>query len=166
MPPVHFTDDSWNFWVLYDRLENHFKKFKTLIIAYDVDDTVRAHYSHNCEKTIELIKRCEEVIHPIFIAYTANPHIDEVEKYLKENEIPFDAINDYPQGMVSGLLLREKMENPSLKLYYNIFLEDKSFGLRDSCRALNILCNKVESAYGKGGDFDLSKISHKTKETI
>lgn len=164
MPPRHFKDDSWNFWAMYRRLEEHFLKYKTLIIAYDVDDTVRPNYSSICDETIKVIKRCEEILHPIFIVYTANPHIEEVEAFLKNNDIPYDAINDYPKGMVSGFLRQEKKNDPNLKLYYNIFLEDKSFGLRDSCRALTILCNKVESSHCAGGEFDLSYLQRSIEQ--
>lgn len=84
MPPMHFKDDSWNFWVMYRRLENQFKEHKTLIIAYDLDDTVRPYRSSTCEETIKVIKRCNELLHPIFIVYTANPDIEQAKVDLEK----------------------------------------------------------------------------------
>lgn len=161
MPSMHFKDDSWNFWVMYERLENQFKEHKTLIIAYDLDDTVRPYRSSTCKETIAVIKRCERLLHPIFIVYTANPDIEQAKIDLEKMGLPYDAINDYPQGTMPAPLWKVKQDNSSIKLYYNILLDDKSFGLRDSCRALTILCNKVESAFGTGSEFDTAYLYNK-----
>lgn len=160
MPPMHFKDDSWNFWVMYRRLENQFKEHKTLIIAYDLDDTVRPYRSSTCKETIKVIKRCNELLHPIFIVYTANPNLEQAKVDLEKLGLPYHAINDYPQGTMPYQLWKTKQDNPTVKLYYNVLLDDKSFGLRDSCRALSILCNKVESAFGTGGEFDTAYLYH------
>lgn len=150
MPPIHFKDDSWNFWIMYRRLESQFEEHKTLIIAYDLDDTVRPFRSSTCEETIKLIKRCDKLLRPIWIVYTANFDMEKNKKDLEELGLPYHAINDYPQGVVPHSFWKARQENPTVKLYYNVLLDDKSFGLKDSCRALSILCNKVESRLNNG----------------
>lgn len=141
-------DESWSFWELYDRLENKLKENKTLIIAYDIDDTVRPFRSSSCEETIQTIKRCKKILHPIFIVYTANWEIERIIEDLEKLELPYHAINDYPQGTMRYDFWKAKQEKPNIKLYYDIFLDDKSFGLKDACRALNNLCDEVERVGG------------------
>lgn len=146
MRTSHFHDDSYDFWILYERLKSEMKFFGRLTIAYDLDDTVRSQNSEICSETIETIKRVKRVYpDTFFIVYTANPHMDYNYKFLEESELPYDAINDHPKDDFFKWCNEEQaMATPKPKLFFNILLDDKSFGLKWACRALNILCNEKE----------------------
>jgi hypothetical protein len=118
------------------RLLEEWKKYKKIIIAYDFDDTVYDFYKkgRKYESIIDLLKRCEKV-GAYFIVFTCREekHFPEVAKYLIENSIPYDKIND------NISFIAEQMT--SRKIYYNIFLDDRA-GLSAS---YNILKSAVES---------------------
>lgn len=144
-------DKSWNFWNCYSRLEKTFNEKQILTIVYDLDDTVSP--AEECQETIKIIKRCREILHPIFIVYTVYFNNDSLA-FLIENDLPYDGVNVNPQGTTSHFLWRARENNPNLKPYADIYLDSKSFGLKESCRALTILCNKVEEAGGFKKYFD------------
>jgi len=116
------------------RLYGQYLKHNRIIIAYDIDDTVRPFYCKNCDDTIKLIKEAKEVLNAYFVVYTSNPDIDGVKKFLKEKELPYDTINEnlpfipYSTG----------------KLFYNIFLDDKA-GLDQAKSVLRELIGIVKS---------------------
>ena len=141
----HFIDDSHYFWKMYERLEQAYREHEKLIIAYDLDDTVRPFRSEKCDDTIAVIKRCKEILDAYFIVYTANADYNKNWRTIEEFNLPCDSLNSYPHDEVFDSFRKYQMAAIPTKLYYNIFLDDKTFGLRLACKALTILCNKVES---------------------
>lgn len=87
----------------YERLKEEYFKYGNLIIAYDFDNTVYDY--HNTGERYDFIR-----------------------KYLQENDIPFDSINeDAPHISFTGR-----------KIYYNILLDDRA-GLTECYYLLNRL---------------------------
>lgn len=139
-------DDSWLFKTLYQRLRKAYKQHGRICIAYDLDDTVRPFWSEICDSTIAIIKRCKQVLNPYFIVYTANTDMEFNINYLKDNNLPYDAINSYPDDFPIKKFVDDfNTVKPSPKIYCNILLDDKSFGLCSACKALHLLCDEVEN---------------------
>lgn len=120
---------------LYENLVNAYMEHDRLIIAYDIDDTVRPYKSKCCEDVKELIRTAKEILNPYFIVFTANPHYEKNIQFLNEENLPYDAINEnIPEIGRYG---------DGLKIYYNLFFDDKA-GLREAYFALNRLCYYVK----------------------
>ena len=131
-------DDSLTYGFLYERLKNAYLEHDRLIIAYDIDDTVRPYKSKSCENIKALIRRAKKVLNPNFIVFTANPHNNKNTDFLINENLPFDTINEN----ISGVGDNDK----KLKIYYNLFLDDKA-GLAEAYLALDELCDTVEHGY-------------------
>ena len=132
------NEDALGSKFLYNRLKEAYLEHDRLIIAYDIDDTVRPYKSKSCEETKKLIRRAKEVLNPYFIIYTANPHNEKNIQFLNDENLPFDAINEnVPEIGRYG---------DGLKIYYNLFLDDKA-GLAEAYEALDKLCHRVEAGY-------------------
>lgn len=143
------VDDSWDEDILYQRIKDVYNKHNSLWIAYDLDDTVRPYRSSSCEDTIRIIKRCRDVLNAHFIVYTANPDKKANIKFLEDNDLPYEAINCYPDSFkISPFEYQYKnavyFKQDIPKLYYNILLDDKSCGLERACEILDKLCDEVE----------------------
>jgi len=121
---------------VYKRLERTYLKFGKLIVAYDFDNTVRDYKTGLCnEKVAKLIREVKD--YSYLIVYTCRT-IDEegfVIDWLKENNIPFDSINE-PYG--ETLRFTSKC-----KLYFNILLDDKA-GLPTTYKCLKKLSKKIK----------------------
>lgn len=141
---MKYIDDSCSFYVLSERLENAYKEHGKLIIAYDLDDTVRPFRSSQCDEVVGLIKKCKKILNAYFIAYTANSNYEKNWNTIKELDLPCDSMNCYPDDPVFDNFKKDLSIEPQPKLYFNILLDDKSFGLAWACIALNNLCDKVE----------------------
>lgn len=115
------------------RLIEQYKKHGKIVIAYDIDDTVRPCYCDDCTEIQTLLKMAKDIIDPYFIVYTSNPDIEEVERYLNECHIPYHAINKnapfvpFKDG----------------KIFYNILLDDKA-GLAQAASNLKDLLYMVK----------------------
>lgn len=101
-----------------DRLVNEWRTYGKIIIAYDFDDTVFDYHNRGdtFNKVIELLREVRNDAY--FIVFTAcnESQYDDIRKYLIENDIPYDAINqNAPFVNFSGR-----------KVYYNIFLDDRA----------------------------------------
>lgn len=131
-------DDALTYDFLYQRIRNAYLEHDRLIIAYDLDDTVRPYKSSSCERVKKLIRRAKEILNPYFIVFTANPHNEKNVQFLEDENLPFDAINEnVPEIGRYG---------DGLKIYYNLFLDDKA-GLAEAYEALDKLCRRVEAGY-------------------
>lgn len=125
----HVKDDHFHHEInVVDRLVDEWRKHGKLIIAYDFDGTVHDFHKkgHTYTKTIALIRRCRE-IGAHLIVYTCRPkeQHDEVIKYLNENDIPFDKVNEDMDFITFG----------GGKIYYNHLLDDRA-GLPSAYRTL------------------------------
>ena len=116
----------------FSRLIEHYKKHDRVIIAYDVDDTVRPYYSGSCEKVKSVLRAAAQYLNCYFIVYTCNPNTDKIKKFLDNEELPYDSINENAPfaPKVNG------------KLFYNIFLDDKA-GLREAVERLEDLIHYI-----------------------
>lgn len=117
MENKHFFLDEENF---YQRLEYFYEKHGQIILAYDFDDTVYdcRNYGRDYSELAELIREMHKYAY--LIVFTSRPESEYalVENYLKQNNIPFDAINDdAPQT---------PEERRCRKVYYHVLLDDKA----------------------------------------
>ena len=116
------------------KLLNQYHKFGSLIVAYDFDDTVCDYQTH--EPIFENIKLLQE-LKPYckFMCYTAHTDSEliEIRKFLKDNDIPFDTINEQIGDRFFG----------NKKLYFNVLLDDK-VGIREVRKTLKNFLKKVK----------------------
>ena len=113
----------------FSRLIEHYKEHDRIIVAYAIDDTVRPFRSGSCEKVKSVLRAAAEHLNCYFIVYTCNPNIDKIKKFLNDEELPYDSINEnapFAPAYMNG------------KLFYNIFLDDKA-GLREAVERLEDL---------------------------
>lgn len=134
------NDDSLNEEILYQRLKEAYYQHDRLQIAYDLDDTVRRYRSSSCDGVVATIKLVRKILKPILIVYTANTNLEKNWLWLKENKMPYDSINTYPPD---GYIGKFQDDTEGCKIYYNLFLDDKTFGLKSACAALLRLCEEV-----------------------
>ena len=128
-------DDSLEDDFLYERLVKAQDEHERLIIAYDIDDTVRPYKSKSCDMVKDLIRRAETLLNPYFIVFTANPHKEENIAFLEAEGLPYDAINENADFI--------GRYGEGLKIYYNLLLDDKA-GLKETYDALDRLCDDYE----------------------
>lgn len=99
------------------RLVSEFKKYGTIWVAYDFDNTVFDYHSkgHDYNEVIDLIRDARSVGIKLQV-WTAEENLTKVESFLMENNIPWDLINQSPSFFTNG----------SAKIYYNLLLDDRS----------------------------------------
>jgi hypothetical protein len=104
-----------------NRMIDEYLKYGYTILAYDFDDTVfdTHNESNTYAQVIEVLQMCSKFKEDIYmICFTVRDASDiEVAKYLDENNIRHDAINDNcPHITIST----------SRKILYSLFLDDKA----------------------------------------
>lgn len=119
-----------------ERLLKEYKAYNSLVVAFDFDNTVYDFHQLGLyfKDVIELLQGLKKV-GCYLIVFTANDDEDFVKRYCKENEIPFDAINENPPFCKSK----------SRKIYYNILLDDRA-GLREAYDHLMEIVRRVSKA--------------------
>lgn len=117
----------------YDRLLLEYKKYNSIIVAVDYDDTLFDF--HNVGGSYEMVKQLIRDLHSIgckIIIWTGNEDIDSIKNYLNLNNVPYDLINDNLQ--INGKYVSGK---DSRKIYANVYIDDRA-GLiqvyKDLCR--------------------------------
>ena len=154
-------DDALKDNFLYRRLSDAFMEHDRLIIAYDLDDTVRPYKSESCRDVKTLIKRAKKIGYNVYLdklpkykkivlflikhmdnvdfvvieGFTANPHKEKNIAFLETEELPYDAINENADFI--------GRYGDGLKVYYNLLLDDKA-GLKEAYDALDRLCTEYE----------------------
>ena len=121
----------------YKRLEDEFKKYGKLIIAYDFDDTVfNFHKDSNrhYDKVISLLKEWSEHAYTILFTSRETSRLQEAIDFVKENNIPMDSVNKNMPNTPFG---------NNNKVYYNVLLDDRA-GLKWSYKALRKLIKKIK----------------------
>lgn len=114
----------------YERLKEEYFKYGNLIIAYDFDNTVYDYHNtgERYDLVIELLRKYKHYAYLIVFTSSKEDRYDFIRKYLQENDIPFDSINeDAPHISFTGR-----------KIYYNILLDDRA-GLSECYYLLNRL---------------------------
>lgn len=116
------------------RLLKEYRQYNSLVVAYDLDNTVYDFHKkgETYEQVIELIKELKS-IGCFMICFTANSDKTFVLKYLTDNNIPFDAINENPPFFKSA----------ERKIYYNAFLDDRA-GLVQVYNELKLLITIIK----------------------
>ena len=106
----------------FERLLREYKKYDSLVVAFDFDNTVYDFHQKglNFTDVITLLQNLKK-IGCYLIIFTANEDEDFVKKYCKDNQIPFDTINENPPFH----------QSKSRKIYYNILLDDRA-GLHET----------------------------------
>ena len=137
------------------RLVNEWVKHKSLVIAYDYDNTVFDYHDvgYKFDGIISTLKECKQYGGK-FIVFSCSPkdRHSEMISYLDGNGIPWDTINENIVSLHGG----------EGKVFYNILLDDRA-GLKSSFSVLNMAltvmkenpkdenhaCNILSKIYGK-----------------
>jgi hydroxymethylpyrimidine pyrophosphatase-like HAD family hydrolase len=119
------------------RLVNEWVKHKSLVIAYDYDNTVFDYHNigYNFENTIKTLRECKEY-GAKFIVFSCSPkdRHPEMINYLNDNDIPWDTINE---NIV-------KLHGGEGKVFYNILLDDRA-GLKSAYSILNMALTVMQA---------------------
>lgn len=121
----------------YERLYGEYKKYGSLIVAVDFDDTVYDFHKkgYTYEKVAELIRRLYEA-NCYIIIYTGNEDTDFTSSYLREKDIPYHSINeDCPTYIANS-------NKQVRKLYANVYIDDRS-GIIQVYNELNRLLDEI-----------------------
>lgn len=120
-----------------DRLFDEWKKYGSLIIAFDYDNTVYDFYQkgYKYDQVIELLRECKKLnFHLTVFTSCEEDRFYEIRKYLSDNEIPFDSINETPAFIPFK----------GRKVYYNILLDDRA-GLSSAFDQLTKVIYNIKS---------------------
>lgn len=130
-----YTDPHLHSHINVSRLINEYDNHGRLIIAYDYDSTVYDYHNTGStyDKVKELLRKADK-IGCYLIVYTCSgeDRYPEIEKYLKENDVPFHAINENCPDITFA-------QN---KLYYNILLDDRA-GLASAYADLEVAIDAI-----------------------
>jgi hypothetical protein len=113
----------------FARLLDEYQKYRTLVVAFDFDDTVYDFHKKGrfYSDVITLLRDLKE-INCYLICWTGQEDLVFVKNYLIQNNIPFDSINENPPFHKST----------SKKVYANVYLDDRA-GLKQVYEELNQL---------------------------
>ena len=116
------------------RLYDEYKKYKSLVIAYDFDNTVYDFHDKGVSyfRVIELLRKLKQ-IGCICICFTANEDENFIREYCQLWDIPLDKLNENP----------DFFKSKSKKIYFNALLDDRA-GLQQVYQELNLLINLIE----------------------
>lgn len=116
------------------RLLKEYEQYKSLVIAYDLDNTLYDFHKKGETYTMvmDLLKELKG-IGCYMICFTANSDKDFVLKYLTDNNIPFDVINENPPFFKCD----------ERKIYFNALLDDRA-GLQQVYTELNLLLTIIK----------------------
>jgi hydroxymethylpyrimidine pyrophosphatase-like HAD family hydrolase len=116
-----------------NRLMEEYKQYNSLVVAFDFDDTVYDfHKKGRIYQDVMVLLRKLKSINCYLICWTGQENPEFVAQYLKENDIPFDAINENPPFHKST----------SRKVYANAYLDDRA-GLQQVYQELKYLTENI-----------------------
>ncbi len=119
----YFTDPYLNTKTCVERLVHEWETYGMLIIAYDFDFTVSDYNNKGFvfKRVPALLRELKQLgCHLIVFTSCDESRFPEIKKYLKENNIPYDSINEGP----------DFIPFKGRKVYYNALLDDRA-GLGD-----------------------------------
>jgi hypothetical protein len=100
-----------------ERLVAEYRRHGSIAIAYDFDDTVYDfHKKGRSYPALIALLREARAAGCHLIVWTGNEDRDFVERYLRDENIPYDAINEHPPFYQSG----------ARKVYANLYLDDRA----------------------------------------
>ena len=114
-----------------DRLFEEWKKYGSIIVAFDFDMTVFDYHERGdvYPKVVELLRQCKALGFHLTVFTSCNDdRFEFIKGYLTENDIPFDSINETP----------DFIPFKGRKVYYNILLDDRA-GLLSAYNQLSSL---------------------------
>ena len=116
------------------RLYKEYKKYGSLVIAYDFDNTVFDFHKKGTtyNQVIWLLQELKR-IGCICICFTANEDEQFVKEYCKLWNIPLDKLNEN----------HDFFKSKSKKIYYNAFLDDRA-GLQQVYQELSLLVTLIK----------------------
>lgn len=99
------------------RLLEEYKKYGSLVVAFDFDDTVYDFHNKGRSYThvVELLRKLKSK-NCFLICWTGQDNLDFVAEYLEQHDIPFDRINENLPFNQSA----------SRKIYANAYLDDRA----------------------------------------
>ncbi len=108
--------------VSYKRLYDEYKKYGSLIVAVDFDDTLYDFHKvgNSYEQMHQLVRELKEA-NCFIVIWTGNQDTKLVTSYLKHNKIPWNSIND--EAPVSKKMLGDNIPR---KVYANVYLDDRA----------------------------------------
>jgi len=117
------------------RLLKEYNEHKSLVIAYDFDNTVYDFHKkgETYNDVVDLIRQLSKA-GCYMICFTANKDWDLINNYLLLNDIPFDAINENPPFFNCD----------ERKIYFNALLDDRA-GLIQVYSELSLLLQVIEA---------------------
>ncbi len=100
------------------RLLEEYKKYNSLVIGCDFDGTLYDYHKKGTtyNMVIELLRELQQLGGIKIIIWTAAEDLNKVEKYLLENNIPFNGINS------GGIPLPWESKKP----FYSALLDDRA----------------------------------------
>ena len=102
-----------------DRLMNEWRTHGSIILCYDYDNCVFDFHNRGdkFDKVIALIRKAKELGCTVIVFTSCDEsRFEEIKKYLRDNNIPFDGINENAKTI----------PYTGRKLYYNILLDDRA----------------------------------------
>ena len=119
----------------YLRLLSEYDKYGSIEVAFDFDNTVYDFHKKGVSyyQMIQLLKDLKSIGCNL-TCFTANEDDAFIKKFLEDNRIPFDRINENPSFFVSN----------SRKIYFNALLDDRA-GLIQVYQELNLLVQTVKN---------------------
>lgn len=106
----------------YERLWAEYKKYGSLIVAVDFDDTL--YDFHGTGESYEMVKQLIRDLYSIgckIIIWSGSEDVNTIAAYLKEQNIPWDLINENLQ--INGNWASGK---DSRKVYANVYIDDRA----------------------------------------
>ncbi len=101
------------------RLFEEWQKYGSLIVCYDFDNTVFDYNNkgYSYQQVIELLRECKQMGFHLTVFTSCNDdRFPEIKKYLQDNDIPFDGLNETP----------DFIPFKGRKVYFNILLDDRA----------------------------------------
>jgi hypothetical protein len=124
----------------YNRLCEEYEKYGSLIVCCDFDDTL--YDFHKVGNSYDQVKQLVRDLHSIgckIIIWSGSENINDMDLYLKEENIPWDSINENLQ--INGNWVSGK---DSRKVYANVYIDDRA-GLYQVYTELSNLVNKYKN---------------------
>ena len=118
----------------YERLLEDYKRYKTLVVGFDFDNTVFDYNNNGGDYTevIELLKECKKLRFNLCL-YTIVDRIDWKYKFCCQLGIKPDYVNESPVVIETG----------SVKPFFNILLDDRA-GLESAYNTLRKVVDYVK----------------------